>query len=363
MIKTKKYLAIHLLNDFSGSPLVLANCIDAILAEGHRVELHTSGDDGFLTRCKCPKLRLVYKRFNSKLFTLMSFLICQLFLFISILLQTAFVKKEDKHIVLVKTILPFGAALAAKITRCQVIYYIHEVSIRPLILKWWLKLILRVTANKEIYVSNYLKEHYGCSNKNIQKHVIYNSLPPNKVIDDTTLKVNEFIVFMPASLKKYKGVYDFIELSEKFHFKNIKFILALNAEEHEFNEFINKLYLRTNLKIIRRPENIDSIYRQASLVLNLSNPSEWVETFGMTVIEAFSHGCPVIAPEVGGIAEIVEDDFNGFKISVTKLDDIYNKIELLSENTQLYSRLVNNSFISAKRYQFPYYKRKILEIL
>ena len=40
-------------------------------------------------------------------------------------------------------------------------------------------------------------------------------------------------------------------------------------------------------------------------------PSEWYETFGRVIIEAFACGVPVIASRLGAMAEIVEDGKTG----------------------------------------------------
>ncbi|MEO0856788.1 MAG: glycosyltransferase [Bacteroidota bacterium] len=40
-------------------------------------------------------------------------------------------------------------------------------------------------------------------------------------------------------------------------------------------------------------------------------PSQWYETFGRTIVEAFSRGTPVIASNLGAMAELVADEHNG----------------------------------------------------
>ena len=40
-------------------------------------------------------------------------------------------------------------------------------------------------------------------------------------------------------------------------------------------------------------------------------PSEWFETFGLTIIEAYATGLPVIAGAVGAAAELVHDGTTG----------------------------------------------------
>jgi glycosyltransferase involved in cell wall biosynthesis len=362
-MKKNNYLAVHLLNDFSGSPLVLANCIDSLTDDGHRVELLTNGDVGFLSRCSCNRTVINYRRYNHKILTLMFFVFCQFILFLTVLSKTLFVKKDDKPKVIINTVLPFGAALGAKLTGCHIVYYVHEVSIRPLLLKRWLKFILKTTADEAIYVSNYLKENEGGHHKAINEIVIYNSLPPKLDVLSSNTPNSDFIVFMPSSLKTYKGVYNFVEIADKLKGTNARFILALNADEPEFNAFINSFKSLKNIEILRRPSDINSIYSRASLVLNLSHPCEWVETFGMTVIEGFAHGCPVIVPTIGGIAEIVSEGNDGFKISVTDSSAICSKIIELAEDEVKFEKLKLNALISAKKFEYPEYKRIILEVL
>ena len=41
-------------------------------------------------------------------------------------------------------------------------------------------------------------------------------------------------------------------------------------------------------------------------------PSEWLETFGRTVVEAFSQGRPVLAADLGGVRELVENGITGY---------------------------------------------------
>jgi glycosyltransferase involved in cell wall biosynthesis len=58
----------------------------------------------------------------------------------------------------------------------------------------------------------------------------------------------------------------------------------------------------------RDREEVFSLMKQARFLLF---PSEWYETFGMVVIEAFSCGLPVIASRLGAMQEIVQDGTTG----------------------------------------------------
>ncbi|MEH6457484.1 MAG: glycosyltransferase family 4 protein [Cocleimonas sp.] len=357
----QKVIAIHLLNDFSGSPLVLANLIDALTQDGIEVELLTSGNNGFLSRCTCRIQYFNYKRFNNKFLTLGAYIYSQIELFFRVFSSTIFLAGAKKPKVLINTILPFGATLGAKLAGCEIIYYVHEVSIKPKILKLFLKFIIRAFATDIIYVSNYLKNAEGLNKTNlVSEHVIYNSLPPF-VSPLTSAPVRkDFTVFMASSLKRYKGVYEFVEIAERLVQSDVRFILALNAEETEFEHFIFETKNLPNLIVLRRPDNITDIYKAASLTVNLSHPGEWIETFGMTVIEAFSNACPVIVPKVGGIAEIVDDQVNGFQMSVCDCNAIAELIYKIANDKCLYKSLSSNALITAKKYLFENYKKKVV---
>ena len=66
-----------------------------------------------------------------------------------------------------------------------------------------------------------------------------------------------------------------------------------------------------------------------------------------------SAGIPVIVPTVGGIAELVDDDINGYKIDVQQLDIIADRIKYMLSDIDIYSELakgaINNSSIVFKQ--------------
>ena len=100
------------------------------------------------------------------------------------------------------------------------------------------------------------------------------------------------------------------------------------------------------LKILSRQDDVASLYNKASLVLNLSDKYKFIETFGLTALEAMSTGLPVIVPTEGGIAEMVEDGKNGYKIDVQDLEEIEAHIKLLLSDRNHYQQMA----INAQRY-------------
>ena len=62
-------------------------------------------------------------------------------------------------------------------------------------------------------------------------------------------------------------------------------------------------------------------------------PSTWLETFGLTIIEAFSNHCLVIASNIGAPSTIVDDKKNGFHFKAGDVNDLKHKIEIANQLT------------------------------
>jgi glycosyltransferase involved in cell wall biosynthesis len=62
------------------------------------------------------------------------------------------------------------------------------------------------------------------------------------------------------------------------------------------------------------------VYNEMAKAKYLVFPSEWYETFGRTVIEAFSQGTPVLAADLGCVRELVEDGVTGYRFSPGNVD-------------------------------------------
>lgn len=62
-------------------------------------------------------------------------------------------------------------------------------------------------------------------------------------------------------------------------------------------------------------------------------PSKWYETFGRVAVEAFAKGTPVIASEIGAIAEIVNSGETGLLFEAGNASDLAEKVKLLVGDT------------------------------
>ncbi len=358
----KKIIAIHLFNDFSGSPLVLSTAIKNFVSEGLEVEVMTSkGGQGFLSNLDDVSYQYFTYHFHQNKFKrLLAMLWSQAVLFFKVL------KYWNKDVVVyVNTLLPFGAALAGKVIGKKVVYHIHETTVNPPILKQFLKKIAIICSSEAIYVSRYLMEKEKLAS--VPSRVVYNCLSndfveiANTHLGNGYLKPHKFTVLMLCSLKAYKGVNEFVQLTENL--PELQFVLVLNSSQTAIQNYFQGQPIPCNLVIFPSQKNVHSFYQEAHLVLNLSHPEKWVETFGMTLLEAMSYGLPVIAPPVGGPTELVENGYNGYKIDQRSLDEIAHQIKIIATDKGLYQSLSDNAVGFAKKFNSVEFGNGLMQVV
>ncbi len=359
----KKIVAVHLLNDYSGSPRVLAMAIDGFRRQGWDVDLYTSRGPGFLSECDACVHPIPYRFHENKWLRLWALLRVQFWLF------AAMWRYRDTPDVVfwINTLMPFGAALAGRLMGKRVVYHVHETSVRPVALKRWLRLVARHTAHHAVFVSRFLQKAEALPG--VPSSVVYNALPEEFVFQaalhekatDPDMR-RPFTVLMLCSLKDYKGVGEFVQLAGRL--PRCQFVLVLNAEMDEIGDWFAQrgLSVPDNLVVFPAQRNVHPFYQRADVVCNLSHPERWVETFGMTLLEAMSYGIPVIAPPAGGPAELVRQGENGFLIDPHDLEALAHAIELLQKDEALYASLAARARDFAARFSVAEMQRQLVAV-
>ncbi|MGB3513681.1 MAG: glycosyltransferase [Microcoleaceae cyanobacterium] len=96
------------------------------------------------------------------------------------------------------------------------------------------------------------------------------------------------------------------------------------------------------------PNNVAAILINSDFHVTASEK----ETRGLTVLEAFAAGIPVIAPNAGGVTENIRDGWNGLLFSPGDREDFCQKLKLLIENSNLRQNMGINARESIAEYSW-----------
>lgn len=346
---TRKLIVFHTLNDYSGSPKILATVLSGLITNGWSVDLYTSSEKGgCLSDVEGIKFHNIPYRFTkNSIMTLLRFIILQTrYFFISL----KYIKNRDV-IFYLNTILPFGAAIGAKLIKRKIIYHVHENPVRKHFINKIARSVMLKYADKALFVSEYLFKSYFMDQG--RKVLVNNALAPefSSTARYWSPKFEQpFNILMISSLKRFKGIDVFYNLSLKLTKYN--FHLVLNANDSEIETYFKSGKNPENLRMYSATRDLDPIYRMAHLVVNLSLPDLFIESFGLTILEALAYGIPVIVPPFGGICELVEDGINGYKVDPRDIRALEERISWIFSDRQKYSLYSSNAKLIADKFSY-----------
>jgi glycosyltransferase involved in cell wall biosynthesis len=86
----------------------------------------------------------------------------------------------------------------------------------------------------------------------------------------------------------------------------------------------------------KRAEEVRALMKGARALVF---PSEWYETFGLVAAEAFAAGTPVVAADIGAVAEIVDDGRTGLRFRPGDAGHLVAQVERVFSGTEEYARM------------------------
>lgn len=354
-----KISAFHLLNDYSGSPKVLRYVLDGLYRRGVYVCLHTSHGGVLDELADHPQMTIRY--FNYKFggaATLPRFLWAQMTMF-----AASWRYLFTRNVFYINTLLPIGAAIGGRLSGKRVIYHYHENADAKGALYKLLAKAMQWLASDIICVSEYQRSFLN-RKKNV--YVVPNALPEefaSRLAPNPQEAFERKNILMLGSLKEYKGTRDFIRLAERM--PDFSFVLVLNETQENIDAYLaeNKIPIPGNLKIYPRQNDVVPFYNAASVVLNLTDKNLAIETFGLTALEGMSAGLPVIVPTVGGIAEMVEDGVNGYKIDVQDAYEIERRLREMLSDREMYIHLAQGALATSRKFSQTAFIEAIFKIV
>lgn len=177
-------------------------------------------------------------------------------------------------------------------------------------------------------------------------------------IDSSNIKVSQqsgeyFLYF--GRLERYKGIFTLIEAASTLTDTPL-LIVGDGTDRAEVESTIEQQNLN-HIKLLgfKQKQELQQLIKGSICTIT---PSEWYETFGLTLIESFAHGKPVIASRIGGMTEIVSDGVDGFQIQPGNAAELRAKMLWMSQNIDQSLKMgmagrkkVETQFNAANHYQ------------
>lgn len=136
-----------------------------------------------------------------------------------------------------------------------------------------------------------------------------------------------------SNFRSIKRMEDVLEIARRC--SDAKLVLLGDGPERANVEaFITRHQLKNVDLAGERRDIVDAL--QSTRVFLL--PSE-VESFGLAALEAMACGVPVVASNVGGIPEVVEDGVTGFLHPVGDVEAMANSARRLLDDSELHARM------------------------
>lgn len=233
--------------------------------------------------------------------------------------------------------------MAAKATNVKLITTFHGIYNFKNFLKKFYNSVMTEGRNV-IAVSNFVKKHIVDNYKVdpnkitvIHRGVNHNEFSKKKLSED---KLNQYrekyrvpadtpVLLLPSRMTRWKGHMVLIDALEKIKHLNFYCIMAGDLAKHptyvsRIKEKIHQYKLQSHIQLFGNEPDIISLYGISDIVLSTSIEPE---AFGRTIIEAQAMEKIVIATNIGGACETIQDGLNGFHVEPNDSIALAQKIE------------------------------------
>ncbi len=262
------------------------------------------------------------------------------------------IKKEEIEIVHARSRVPAWIAYfacrrskAVFITTCHGYYKMHPFS---LVMGW---------AKRVIVLSNVIARHmiedFAVPHERIRLVPRSVDLERFKYLDPKLKRKEDFNVGIIGRITPLKGHLHFIKamarISRLVPRLKIWIIGDAPASKEAYKEEVQVLVRRLGLwhctEFLGTQRDIPGILAHLDLVVLATTTHE---AFGRVIIEAQAAGVPVVATQVGGVVDIIEDGKNGFLVPPADPKSMADAIMRIFKDVELAKELAENAYAKVK---------------
>lgn len=210
---------------------------------------------------------------------------------------------------------------------------VHTITVSEanyrLMLEWYPELKTRMSViHNGIDLDAFDKElmHFTTQEKQKIRSQLFQAQPEDKVLlTIAALHPRKGLKYLLMALRKI--------IEQKNSTKLV--IIGEGPEKKELEKLAQKLKISTNVRFLGHQESIPRILKSSEIFVLPSIK----EAFGLVLLEAMAAQLPIVATNVGGIPEIIEDRKNGLLAEPKDSDALAERILTLLNNKPLRDKL------------------------
>jgi glycosyltransferase involved in cell wall biosynthesis len=371
---TNKILLIHSSNDMYGASRIVLQVIDILIKAKYEVHIILPYN-GVLNKiitnkgasCSIYNLGVFRKKYLSLKGLYNRFL--------KIKMAKNYISNYiDKHhidLLYTSTSVIISGGLAAKKRGIPNIFHIHEIPSGNKLYEIFIGLFIRCFSTKVIVVSNSVAKHWRSFLKKTQLIKVYNGIvfPLTKTPNNTKREIdNKTIVTSIARLVPGKGHKYFIEVAKELLRLNNKFQFLIVGDtfpgyesyEEELKKLVAQNDLNQTIHFLGYRTDIEAILSKSDLVFHSSIVPDSLPT---VLFEAIKMRVPVVATELAGAVEILDNGNCGLLLPLNNAKKAANMINDYIENEKLKISNIEKAIEYTNKHFSPIqFKKNVLDI-
>ncbi len=241
-----------------------------------------------------------------------------------------------------------GGFILSKLLRIPFFITCHGSDIRINRKNTVLKLIQNYIFQRSkcvIVVSNELKTILKDEIRNLSIEIVPAGVDKNSFKDlphkwSNKTRVKVLFVGNLRKIKNPKIILEALKKLKQYEF-NIELIMIGTGPLYEALKVFCNQYDLTNVIFIPQVphKNLHQYYKKADLFV-MPSLSEGTP---LALLDAMASGLPIIASKIGGISDLIKNNYNGILIEPTNIDLLVDKIKYLIENPEIAEKLGKNA--------------------
>jgi len=319
----KKILFLHGSNDLYGASRVLIQLLALLGAEGHELHLVLPYRGPLDKVLSGQQVRISYYNLGvlrRKYLSLVGLLnrSCKIFRAVNFL--TRYLRSQQIDLVYSNTTVVLSGGIAARLRGLPSIYHCHELPASKGLYASLMGRLIQRLATRVIVVSEAVRTHWSQWVDPEKLCRVYNAVSlPNQLpsADKTSpyqltaigrispLKGHQYLVEMAAILMRQRADLQLVIVGDVFK--------GYESYEESLKEQVRSLGLEDRIHLLGFRADMAAVFASTDLLIH---PSILPDSLPTVLLEAMSHGIPVVATQLGGNIELLDRGKNGLLIPV-----------------------------------------------